>query len=251
VTIQAPENTIGGKKSGAGNVISGNDGYGVFVSGFSDGDENRIEGNFVGTTADGRGDLGNTGDGVSVQNRAELTAIGGTLPGAPNRIAYNGGDGVSVRVDDTLGTNILSNRIYNNDDLGIDLDSDGVTVNDTGDPDTGPNNLQNFPTIIMARKSNSTGRTTITGRLNSNPTQDFVIQCFLTDGASGYGEGSLLLDDFAPTSTNADGRASFSCESPRSLLGVQAGQTVSATATNVATGDTSEFSRNKSIVAVP
>ncbi len=121
VVIQGPENTIGGRVSGAGNVISGNAGYGVFVSGFSNGDENRIEGNFIGTTASGAGDLGNTEAGVSVENGAELTAVGGTRSGAPNRIAHNGGDGVSVRVDDTVGTNVLSNRIFDNGDLGIDL----------------------------------------------------------------------------------------------------------------------------------
>ena len=256
VVIQGPENTIGGRASGAGNVISGNGGYGVFVSGFSDGDENRIEGNYIGTTADGTGDLGNTADGVSVQNGAELTAVGGTRSGAPNRIAYNGGDGVLIRDNNSVGNNVLSNRIYDNAGLGIDLEggtenAGDVTSNDPGDLDTGPNNLQNFPTIIMATKSNSTGRTTVTGRLNSIPSEDYVVQCFLTDGAtaSGHGEGSRLLDT-DPTSTDANGRAGFTCTT-RSPLGQLAGQTVSATATNVATGDTSEFSKNKAIVAVP
>jgi hypothetical protein len=253
VAIQGPENTIGGRASGAGNVISGNDGYGVFVSGFSDGDENRIEGNFIGTTASGTGDLGNTEAGVSVENGAELTAVGGTRSGAPNRIAHNGGDGVSVRIDSTVGTNILSNRIFDNGGLGIDLDADGVTANDSGDLDTGPNNLQNFPVITSARKGFPTPRkTTISGRLNSDPSQIYFVECFLTDGdpASAHGEGSRLLGS-ASVSFDSAGIGRFSCVSTSTLLGQGSGQTVTATATNVATGDTSEFSRNRTILTVP
>jgi hypothetical protein len=253
VVIQGPENIVGGRASGAGNVISGNDRYGVFVSGFSDGDENRIEGNFIGTTASGTGDLGNTEAGVSVENGAELTAVGGTRSGAPNRIAHNGGDGVSVRVDSTVGTNILSNRIFDNGDLGIDLDADGVTANDSGDLDTGPNNLQNFPVITSARKGLPTPRkTTISGRLNSDPSQIYFVECFLTDGApaSAHGEGSRLLGSAAVFFDSA-GVGRFSCVSTSPLLGQVPGQTVSATATNVLTGDTSEFSRNRAVVTVP
>jgi hypothetical protein len=117
-----------------------------------------------------------------------------------------------------------------------------------------PNNgmIQNFPVLTSARKSNSTSLTTISGRLDSNPTQLFEVQCFLTDGApaSGYGEGSnLLATAIVSTDTSGDGR--FSCESRSWLIRPSAGQTVSATATNLLTGDTSEFSKNKAIVAAP
>ena len=36
------------------------------------------------------------------------------------------------------------------DDLGIDLDLDGVTLNDTGDGDNGANFLLNFPVLLRA-----------------------------------------------------------------------------------------------------
>jgi len=55
------------------------------------------------------------------------------------------------------GNRIISNSIYDNDFLGIDLvfanDTAGVTKNDLAPPDndTGPNNLQNFPGITSAR----------------------------------------------------------------------------------------------------
>jgi hypothetical protein len=177
--------------------------------------------------------------------------------GAGNRIAHNGADGVSIVAGDSAGNHILSNSIFSNGGLGIDLvggteDANGVTTNDTGDPDIGPNDLQNFPVIRSATRSSATGDTTISGRLDSNPSQDFVIQCFLTNGApaSGYGEGSRLLNT-TTVSTNANGNGRFSCVSSFPMLGQISGQMVSVAATNVATGDSSEFSKNKFFTTGP
>jgi hypothetical protein len=57
------------------------------------------------------------------------------------------GDGISV-VGSSVGHNMLTNNlIYNNGGLGIDLGDDGVTVNDPGDGDSGPNGLLNYPVL--------------------------------------------------------------------------------------------------------
>jgi hypothetical protein len=122
-----------------------------------------------------------------------------------------------------------------------------VPGNDPDDPDTGANNLQNFPDINSANLNVPTGFTAISGILNSNPNQTFLIQCFLADDpadASGHGEGAILLDSTLRT-TNSFGGASFQCDTQDP----EEGQTVSATATNVSTGDTSEFSENEEIIA--
>ena len=156
------------------------------------------------------------------------------------------------------GNRILSNRIYSNAELGIDLvggteDASGVTANDTGDPDTGANDFQNFPLIRSATRSSATGDTTISGRLNSLPGEDFRIQCFLTPNgtaASANGEALRLLDT-TTVSTSASGNARFSCTSSLPILGQISRRMVSATATNEETGDTSEFSRNKTITNGP
>ena len=49
------------------------------------------------------------------------------------------------------------NSIFSNGELGIDLSvattppyTDGRTLNDNGAGDSGPNNLQNFPVILVA-----------------------------------------------------------------------------------------------------
>ena len=41
------------------------------------------------------------------------------------------------------GNAIRTNSIYSNEDLGTDLHQDDPTANDTGDFDTGENDLQN------------------------------------------------------------------------------------------------------------
>jgi hypothetical protein len=192
---------------------------------------------------------------VSIRDGAELTAVGGTTVGAGNRIAHNGQDGVSIADDSssTVGNHVLSNSISDNGGLGIDIvggteNANGVTANDPDDADAGPNTLQNFPVITSATRSAS-NRTTVSGSLQSDPSQDFVVQCFLTPAgtrASAHGEGSRLLDTDL-VSTGADGSASFSCRSFLPLFGQAPGRTVTATATNIVTGDTSEFSRNKAV----
>jgi hypothetical protein len=268
VHLAGDSNTVGGPEPEMRNVISGNGGDGVVFTGDETSD-NKVQGNYIGTTADGTGDLGNDEDGVFIQFGTNLTAVGGTTRGAGNRIAHNGGDGISIShsiFHTTEGNHILSNLIYKNAGLGIDLwgnttNPNGVTGNDPDDADAGPNNLQNFPVIRSAiKRTASTGTMTISisGRLNSTPStptapQDFVIQCFLTGGApaSDYGEGYRLLATTPVITTDNRGNVRFTCDGTLPKLGQSPGQTVSATATSIITGDTSEFSENEAITTGP
>jgi hypothetical protein len=252
VIDSAPNNTVGGTTSGARNTISDNR-FGVFISG-SGATGNKVEGNRIGIEADGSGGLGNDGHGVLISAGASNNTVGGTASGAGNAIAFNGQDGVLIVeliAFEGTGNSVLSNFIFSNGGLGIDLSPDGVTGNDNDDPDTGANNLQNFPVITSAIRSNTTNFTTIQGTLNSNPSQSFTVQCFVAvpDG-SGHGEGQIPAGADTTVTTDSGGDASFSCISPIPQLG----QAVTATATNTsgtasgtAIGDTSEFS---AIVAV-
>ena len=254
---QAEGNTIGGTVSAARNIISGNGGDGVVIFG-TDATDNKVQGNFIGTGANGTTALGND-DGVVISSGNDSTigsAIGSTAGG--NRIANNDQDGVLVFGGLAVGNRILSNSIFSNGETGIDLgggteDSFGVTANDPDDPDaTAPasnNHRQNFPVITSAIRSSTTNFTTITGTLNSNPSQSFTVQCFVAaPDPSGHGEGQVPAGADTTVTTDSGGDGSFACVSSVP----QAGQLVTATATNTsgtatgtAIGDTSEFSQNQ------
>ena len=132
---------------------------------------------------------------------------------------------------------ILGNSIFSNDDLGIDLEGDGVTPNDPGDVDTGGNNLQNFPELMFARRAD--GMVIIHGDLNSAPNTTFRLEFFANAscGPSGHGEGEAYIG-FDEFTTNAVGQAVFTAVLPGPL---PAGQFITATATD-SDGNTSEFS---------
>ena len=73
--------------------------------------------------------MGNTGDGVAITGfQSANNTIGGTAKGDGNVIANNGNSGVEVLDPFSSGLNvnnaILSNLIYANTKLGIDLGGD-------------------------------------------------------------------------------------------------------------------------------
>src|SRR5262245_22959024 len=137
------------------NVIVDNGAGGVLLEGKSDGEggffapsDNRLEENFIGTTAGGTGDLGNGGPGVLIGLAAADNTVGGTTIGTANFIAHNADTGVGLTLDASTGNSILGNSIFANGQLGIDLGQNDVTPNDKADPDAGPNNFQNAPVIV-------------------------------------------------------------------------------------------------------
>src|SRR5207249_3280774 len=69
----------------------------------------------------------------------------------------------------------------------------GVTLNDGGDSDVGPNGYQNFP--VLASVTSSGSGTTITGSLNSTPNTSFTLDFYANDAidSSTYGEGKTYL----------------------------------------------------------
>jgi hypothetical protein len=233
-----PNNTIGG--AGTGNVISANLNNGVVISG-AGATANTVAGNLIGTDVNGTSPLGNALDGVHLDTASGNT-IGGAAAGAGNTIAFNGQDGVSINAG--AGDSILGNEIHDNgttaQHLGIDLSPDGVTPNDAGDADTGANNLQNFPVLTSAVLS-SGGHIQIAGTLNSKANTTFRVELFdaVACDASGFGEGGFFFGSTSVT-TDASGNASFTADFFGTDAGI--GDSITATATNMATGDTSEFS---------
>jgi hypothetical protein len=230
--------TIGGTAPGARNVISGNRSDGVLVSGSSR--NNQLLGNLIGTDITGTMPLGNAGNGVLIEAFAPSNKIGGVLAGQGNTIAFNRLNGVLVSGSPNATANaIRRNAIFSNGLLGIDLAGDGVTANDPGDGDMGPNSMQNFPVITSV--TGNGGQTTITGTLNSTPSTNFSLSFYSssTCDPSGNGEGATPFGAGSPgVVTDANGNVNFALAIPAQLL---AGQVITATATDSA-GNTSEFS---------
>jgi len=236
----SPNNTIGGPTPQERNVISGN-GSGVQIA-ESPATGNRVQGNYIGTQTDGATALPNTLSGVWIFNGATNNAIGGVANGTGNIIAFNGDDGVLVgggAFGLETGNTIRGNAIFSNLGLGIDLWPNGVTANDSGDADTGPNNFQNFPVLTSALAGG--GSVAITGTLNSTPnTNGFRLEFFASpscDG-SGFGEGRTFIGA-TTVNTNNGGNGGFSAgfSAP-----VAVGDQITATATSPG-NDTSEFSQ--------
>ncbi len=232
------------------NVITGKQQAAIlFRYGASD---NRAEGNWIGTNRHGSLGLGNLGRGVWFVSEAGPDQTNNQI--VSNVIAHN--SGIGIQVDKGHSNSFLSNTLFANGGLGIDLGGDGVAANDTGDPDAGPNQLQNFPVLnpVIAGGSG----TKISGTLNSLANSRFRIEFFGSTSAdpSGYGEAETFLD-YLEVTTDGDGNATFFITLPGTLA---AGSHVTAIAThlvdhdgNSATpdrpADSSEFSANAIVVA--
>ncbi|NNK09003.1 MAG: CSLREA domain-containing protein [Myxococcales bacterium] len=230
----ARNNLIGGTQPGARNVISGN--YrGISIEGPT-ATENVIAGNYIGVDVMGFAPLGNRGAGIRFTTEASNNTVGGTEPGAGNIIANSTWVGIAVFPEAGTGNRILGNAIFDNAQLGIELNRDGVTPNDENDPDTGPNNLQNFPTLIAAVASGSGA--VIEAELASAPDSSFLVDFFsnLACDEEGHGEGRTPLGSVT-LSTDATGMGSVVA-----AFSTISGTILTATATD-SDGSTSEFSQ--------
>ncbi|HSS18814.1 MAG TPA: Calx-beta domain-containing protein [Pyrinomonadaceae bacterium] len=218
----------------AGNLISGNGEHGVFIDG---GESNQVQGNYIGTDLTGTTPLGNTLSGVSLADSANGNTIGGAI-GLGNTIAFNGDRGVNVTGADTISNAILTNSMFSNGNLGIDLGGAGVTQNDPADGDAGPNNLQNFPVLNSAITSSAT--TIVNGSIDGTPNTAITVQFFTnaTCDPSGNGEGQTFVGSINKM-TGADGHFMFSSTM---MTNVAAGQFITTTATDSG-NNTSEFSQ--------
>lgn len=229
-----------------GNVIAGSTLQGIISEG---GANEIIQGNFIGTDETATLDLGNGGGGMAIGGNN--WTIGGTGPGEGNVIAHNGPPYGGIANGGPTGANIRGNRIFDNRPLGIDLyvgGASGVTPNDAGDADTGPNNGQNYPMITTFTPGGST--TNIEGLLNSTASTVFDIDLFSTAACipfpQAYLQGENYLGTFQVT-TDGSGNATFSHDVPFVL---QPGQLVTATATDP-NGNTSEFSQRILFIVSP
>jgi len=235
---------IGGAETGAGNLISGNNQVGIEL--YGNVEDTQILGNRIGVAANGQ-PLSNGKFGIWFYDDTVINnQVGATAGGSGNVIAYNGkatyAAGIFVQ-DGSYNNSIRGNRIFGNGDystathrLGIELAAgllpDGVTPNDSLDPDTGTNNLQNYP-VLTSWSASSSG--TLNGTLNSKASTSFTIDFYGNSSCDpiGFGEGEWYIG-WKNITTDASGNATFS-----QIEMVAPYFTATATDPN---GNTSEFS---------
>ena len=221
--------------TGGGSTISGLNIVNFSGAGISlqTGGGNTIQDVRIGTTGGSRPSA-NTGDGILIDSSNNV--IGGLTTATANIITSNGGNGISIV--GRIGNHIRINSIYSNGEIEIDLGNDGVTANDTGDADTGANDLQNHPVLVSATSDGSI--TTIQGTLNSTADSTFRVDFFSnpTCDGSGNGEGKTHIGS-ANVTTNAGGNAAI--DSIFNVAIAESESIASATATSPG-NNTSEFS---------
>ena len=214
----ATGNVVGGTAAGAGNLISGNAGGGVYLRAATT-TNNRIEGNRIGTNAAGTGSLPNTavstflGDGVWIDG-SPGNVIGGTTPGAANSLAFNTGNGILVSGPTATGNSLRQNLVYANAGGPISL------VN-------GGNNNQAAPVLVGVLGGASTR---VFGTLTA-PDGQYVVEVFSSPTAN---EARVLLGSATVTVTGGAITLDIALAAP-----VAFGAQVTATATRLGTGDTS------------
>jgi hypothetical protein len=196
--------TIGGTRDSERNVISGNFGQGIILGGRG----HSVRGNFIGVDASGNMPLGNQFDGINIAGGPLSDATGSiganTIASDPdcrllagddrlrcgNRIAFNGGNGVNVGFNAYA---ILSNAIFSNGSLGINLEDPAPTPVATdparNSPALGPYWAYVWDPLLRHFV------VTIDVTIDNFPNQPTTVQLFENDSCdpSGFGEGAVLI----------------------------------------------------------
>ncbi|HNL77273.1 MAG TPA: DUF4347 domain-containing protein, partial [Accumulibacter sp.] len=238
----AGSSVIGGATAEAGNLFAGSPGAAIWLAD-AGATGNEITGNTIGTDASLTQNWGNA-IGVRFTGPAHDNMV------RNNVIAHSAYNAILTNPDTGSGNAFLGNRIYGSGEIGIDLDAEGVTLNDPAinlDGDSGANDLQNFPVLYTAATTGST--LAVKGAIDSTANTTFRLEFFNnplgSEDATGYGEGKIFL--FAvDVTTDASGHADFDLAPQAATVAV--GDRISATATvNLGSGvygSTSEFSMN-------
>jgi hypothetical protein len=227
----ANNNTVGGTAAGSGNVISGNLGRGITLSGAA---SNLIQGNFIGTDSGATLNLENGLEGMYITNGAHDNTVGvkvGDTAGA-NTIVNNHGGGVLVGLDaanpvfpptaDTSGGSgnlILANSIAH---------TGGIVLNGNG------NSLQAAPVITNVTPAAVGGTTTINFTLaNTTSGVSYRFEFFGNDANDPEGKTFLGVVQFTSNGGTLSGQFTSDISDP---------SFITATATNLQTKNTSPFS---------
>lgn len=182
--------------------------------------------------------IGGGNDGLAIQS-SDNTIEGLTIVNFP-------GNGITVSGGLSIRNRLTQNVIYNNSGLAIDLGADGVTVNDPGDVDTGPNDLLNYPAIDSIN-SRMDERFDIYGRAPA----DAVVEIFVAHPASdasrpadpsGHGEACQYLGQVQASPT---GEFSYTTDTTVRMFSILTCSAIDPS------GNTSELSENFMLMPRP
>jgi hypothetical protein len=219
--VNSPSNSIGGLTFAAANVIGFNGGKGIAITGLT-AQFNMVQGNSIGTDLTGTLNLKNTQAGVSTAT-AINNLVGGLVSGAGNIIAFNGNWGVIVNGGQCA---IVGNSLFGNSGSGGD-----ISLLNSGNPKALP--------PVLARATNNTVVTYISGVLNNIPNNLYRIEFFaspnMSDAKTFLGATNVV--------TSAAGVATFNLYL---TTGNITNQYITATATD-SSGDTSQISVSKAV----
>jgi titin len=191
ILTNGSNNTIGGVGAAARNIISGNTGDGVVLSGpgGSGVSRNVVTGNYIGLDKNGN-KQGNTRYGVNINGGASDNTIGGTTAGAGDVISGNGSDGVNISnagtsnnviAGDLIGTDPTGMAAISNGGAGVYIDR--ATNNTVGALATGAN-----PMLNVISGNNGSG-VDIAGGSNNQ-----VINCYIGTDKTGAAALANLED---------------------------------------------------------
>ncbi len=199
VIVGGSHSTVGGIAVGAGNLLSGNKDYGLFIGG----SQIEVQGNRIGTNAAGTSALPNTFGGVGTGNGAS-NMIGGTAPGAGNLISGNArygirllGPGGNQVKGNLIGTDLTGTLPLGNGEIGVSIE--GGTSNVVGGTEAGARNVisaNGTGVTFLVNQNELLGNligTDITGTAPlGNGVGVFVTGSNKTIGGTGSGEGNII-----------------------------------------------------------
>jgi hypothetical protein len=205
---------IGGTDPNARNLISGNLTFGIELLPLFGRlvDRVTIEGNWIGTDSTGALPLPNGRDPaqhagiIRSQNSpgSSRSRIGGSTPGAANRIAFNTGRGIIASGNGNTGDGgtieIGDNEIIGNAGIAFD-NTDRPRANDPGDADVGTNRVQNHPDLLGATRP-AMGTLQVSFRVDTavaNATYPLRVDFYRADSSGGpfglIGSASIAAAD--------------------------------------------------------
>lgn len=214
-----------------GNTVINYNGCGISMQ--DSAHDNTVINNVVGCNKAAPAVALNTGwGGIGVWKNAYANKIGdigvGNLVGPGDQI------GVYVNDANTVGNSIRGNVFMGATRQAIDLGGDGGDANDANDGDAGPNRKQNYPTL-----SKDTFGSTVKIAYQGAASRTILVDLYAVDATRNWSSGpgyAYLGTVEIKTSAFGSGNATFTLPAGVAV--------VTATATDKASGDTSEFCRN-------